>query len=68
MQNVVKDISSPVNDLTDQNVLLLINEFAKIDTYALKLMIQLQDAKEFGQQDMILSKMHRYLKDKQDVS
>lgn len=51
------------SDLTDENAILILNEHAKVDPYALKLMILLQNAKEFGESDMIISKIHHYLRE-----
>lgn len=49
--------------LTDENALILLNEFAKVDGKALKLMALLQAAKEFGDRDQLLCQIHRYLQD-----
>ena len=49
--------------LSDENAVLLLNEFAKFDPKALKLMALLQAAKEFGEQDMLLNQVHSYLKE-----
>lgn len=62
-----KDTDGRVNNLTDQNIILLVSEFAKVDDFALMLMVQLQMTEDFGQQDMIISKMNRFLKDKHDL-
>lgn len=53
-----------MKQLTDENMLFLIAEFAKVDRKALSLMAELQDAKEFGEKDMALAKMHSYLRDR----
>lgn len=50
--------------LTDDRALILLNEFAKIDSKALGLMINLQNAKEFGDIDMLISQIHLYIKEK----
>ena len=50
--------------MTDSRALVLLNEFAKIDKEALKLMAQMQDARDWGDREMLISKMHRYIEDK----
>ena len=71
MLNEEKDISEQVNErlqvnnLSDPSVLIIINEYAKTDMSALKLMTQLQASTDFGERDMILNRMLRYVKDKQ---
>lgn len=52
--------------LTDQQVLLFLFEYAEKDQKAMKLMIELQDNKDFGQRDMVLSQIHRYVQDRMD--
>lgn len=64
MLSVERDTNLQGNDLSDQQALILINEFAKVDNVALKLMIQLQDASDFGSIDMALNKIHWFLKGK----
>ena len=49
--------------LSDDKAIVLLNEFAKVDPKALKLMALLQAAKDFGDKDMILSQVHYYLKE-----
>lgn len=51
------------NSMSDQQALILLNEFAKVDPKALKLMALLQDAKDFGEQDMLLNQIHNYIKE-----
>lgn len=57
-----------VNKLSDPSILIIINEYAKTDMSALKLMTQLQASMDFGERDMILNRMLRYVKDKQCIA
>lgn len=53
----------PGNELTDQRAISLIADLAKTDNEAFKLLINLQNSKDFGESDMIINKIHRYIKD-----
>ena len=50
--------------MTDSRALVLLNEFAKVDPEALKLMAMLQDSRDWGDREMLIGKMHRYIEDK----
>ena len=52
------------NSITDERAVILLNEFAKIDGEALKLMVMLQDARDFGDRDQLICRVHRYIEDK----
>jgi hypothetical protein len=52
------------NEMTDSRALVLLNEFAKVDPEALKLMAMLQDSRDWGDREMLIGKMHRYIEDK----
>lgn len=64
MQNVENNTDLQGNNISDNLLIDIINEFAKVDNKALKLMIQLQDAKEYGEKDMIVSQIYHYIKGK----
>lgn len=49
--------------LTDERALILLNEFAKYDKEALRLMVLLQDAKDFGDRDQLICKVHYYIRE-----
>lgn len=51
------------DDLTDQGAISLLAELAKTDNEAFTLLINLQNVSEFGEKDMIVNRIHRYLKD-----
>ena len=51
------------HDLTDENALILLNEYAKIDPKAFNLIVLLQSTKDFGEKDMLLSQIHRYVQE-----
>lgn len=51
------------HNLSDENALLLLREYAKIDPKAFKLFIDLKESKDFGDKDMNMSKIHRYILD-----
>lgn len=53
------------NELTDQGAISLIADLAKTDNEAFKLLVNLQNSKEYGESDMLLGKIHRYLKDRE---
>lgn len=50
--------------ITDQRALVLICEFAKTDDEAFKLMVNLEKSKEYGESDMLLNKIHYYIREK----
>lgn len=49
--------------MNDEQIIMLINDYAKTDPNAFLLMVKLQAAKEFGEKDMLINQMARYLKD-----
>lgn len=51
------------NNLTDEQMLLLLHEFAKIDPKAHQLLKDIVKANEFGERDMLVSAAHYYLKE-----
>jgi hypothetical protein len=51
-----------MSSLSDENALLLMVEFGKVDKEAMKLLLLLQDSKDFGEKDMVLNRIHYYLK------
>lgn len=51
------------NDLTDEQMILLLNEFAKIDPKAHQLLKDIVRANEFGERDMLINAAHYYLKE-----
>ena len=48
--------------LTDDNILILLAEVAKRDNEAFKILLEIQDAKEWVDSDVALSKAHNYLR------
>ena len=48
--------------LTDDNILILLAEVAKRDNEAFKILLEIQDAKEWVDSDVDLSKAHNYLR------
>ncbi len=52
-----------LNNLTDENVLLLLHEFAKVDPVAHQLLKDIVKTKDYGEHDILLSKAHYYLKE-----
>lgn len=50
-------------NLTDEQMLLLLHEFAKIDPKAHQLLKDIVKSKEFGEHDMLVSAAHYYLKE-----
>lgn len=49
------------HSVTDDRAIILLNEFAKYDPKALKLMALLQAAKDFGERDQLLCQVHHYI-------
>lgn len=52
--------------LSDEKAIILLNEWAKTDNKALKLMVLLQNAKEWGERDILISQIHSYIRDHND--
>lgn len=55
--------NSMFKDLSDERAVYLLNEFAKVDPKALRLMALLQDAREFGARDMLIGQIYAYLRE-----
>lgn len=51
------------NSLSDEKAILLVSEYAKTDQRAMRLLVRLIDTDEFGERDMVISRIHYYLKE-----
>ena len=52
-----------LNNLTDENVLLLLNEYGKVDPKAHQLLKDIVKTKDYVEHDMLMSQAFFYLKE-----
>lgn len=51
------------DSLSDKRALFKITELAKVDNKAMEFLVLLQDAREFGDRDMLFCQIQKYLED-----